>query len=396
MTALAAAPREEASVPAHLRHIHLPTPGDHYSPLTGSATITVIYETARWHERDGGETQVIVGRGARGDYEAGRCRAVDFPPPLGRSGKLADLLSGWMGGERRHEVAAYLPALDAIPPAFDGWIFVHNAPAAAAAIKCHRPKAQVALYAHNELFRTFTDREVRRLVAGLDRVICVSDFIANDLLGRLGGPSGKVRVVRNGVDLQRFHPPVAPPRNAVPVILFLGRVVWHKGADLLLRAAQLLAAQGHDFMVRIVGSGGFDASLPLSAFEHKLRALARPLGARVEFRPFVDRAAVLAEFAEGDIFCIPSNCDDPCPLTALEGLACGLPVVASRRGGIPEICGDAALYFAPPDYRQLAEQLAKLLRDPAQRIARGRSARARAEGLSWETTYRKLQEALVA
>src|SRR5919204_6515087 len=54
-------------------YIHIPTPGDHYSAATGSATMTVIYEISREHARDGGQTRVIVGRGTRHDYPVGVC-----------------------------------------------------------------------------------------------------------------------------------------------------------------------------------------------------------------------------------------------------------------------------------------------------------------------------------
>ena len=58
--------------------IHLPTPGDHYSPATGSAIMTIIHEMARHHAARGGDTTVIVGDGTRHDYTEGRSAVVKF------------------------------------------------------------------------------------------------------------------------------------------------------------------------------------------------------------------------------------------------------------------------------------------------------------------------------
>src|SRR5207253_334060 len=109
--------------------------------------------------------------------------------------------------------------------------------------------------------------------------------------------------------------------------------------------------------VRIVGSSGFSSKSPLSRYERYLRRLASPISDRVEFRPFIERDKVPDDYRQADIFCAPSNWDDPCPLIVAEALASGLPSVVSNRGGIPEIAGDAALYFAPPNVDQLAERL---------------------------------------
>ncbi len=105
----------------------------------------------------------------------------------------------------------------------------------------------------------------------------------------------------------------------------------------------------------------------VTPYEQELRKLAAGLGDSVEFQPFVDRSRVAAMFDAATIFCVPTNWDDPCPLT----------VVVSRRGGIPEIGGDAVLYFQPPEIDTLADHLAALLDDEKARNALGRRAHPR-------------------
>jgi glycosyltransferase involved in cell wall biosynthesis len=376
-------------------HVHVPTPGDHYSPATGSATMTVIHELARRHAARGGRTQVIVGRGTRHDYPVGDGVEVGFPPLPTRSRKGTDVALGRIGLSRPFASGLYRPALAAVDPDFDGVVFLHNSPPAVALFGEQRRRAQTCLYVHNELFRTYGRREMRKTLAGADRVICVSAFMADRLTERLGQANANVRVVHNGVDTERFRPGESgsPPPDE-PVVLFVGRVVPYKGVDVLLRAAVKIAGHGRRFRVRVVGSSDFSAASALSPYEVELRRIARPLGDRVEFQPFVDRDRVVDEYRAASIFCIPSTWDEPCSLTLPEALASGLASIASCRGGIPEVGGDAVLYFRPPDVDELAERLCHLIDDASARAEWGRRARRRAQALSWETQYGRLLAAL--
>jgi len=187
-------------------------------------------------------------------------------------------------------------------------------------------------------------------------------------------------------------PPQTPPPQDVPVILFVGRVIPVKGPDLLIKSITKIANGKRQFKLRIVGSNNFNANDAISPFERELRDLARPVSEYIEFVPFVDRAEVVRQYQAASIFCAPSNWDDPCPLTVVEAMATGLPVVGSTRGGIPEEGADAALYFTPPDTDELAKQLAYLIDNPDARIELGARARRRAEELSWARQYELLRQ----
>jgi glycosyltransferase involved in cell wall biosynthesis len=261
-------------------------------------------------------------------------------------------------------------------------------------IKRDHPNATVCLWANNQLFRTYSDIEKRRIADATDLFICCSQFIANDIDSQCPQMRGKTRVVRNGVNTDRFRPRMESKQDEFPTILFVGRIVPEKGPDLLLRAACLLRDRGHGFRVSIVGSSNFDAAVPLSRYEKDLRRLAAPLGEAASFQHFVDREHIVEVYHRASIFCVPSNWDDPCPLTVPEAMACGLPVVASRRGGIPEQGEDAILYFSPPEVGQLAEHLASLILNPGLRQKWGVKARDRAMALSWHSQYQKLCDCL--
>jgi glycosyltransferase involved in cell wall biosynthesis len=378
-------------------HLHVPTPGDHFSPATGSAAMTIIHELSRQHTAHGGEALVLVGRNTRHDYASARCVEIEAPPLPTRQQKLVDVALGRAGFERRFEPRTFQPSADAIERSFDGVIFLHNAAGAVPLFRRRAPRATICLYCHNQLFGTYGQREARRIVDSADRLICVSQFVADAHARRAGmdaGPRGKFRVVLNGVDTERFRPSRTIPSEKRPVILFVGRVTADKGPDLLLRAAAKIVDNSPPFTVRIVGSRGFSATEPLSAYEQELRGLAEPLGEAVQFQPFVDRDAVVQEYANASIFCIPSNWDEPCGMTISEAMACGLPTIASRRGGIPEVGADAALYFDSSDVSMLADRLANLLADPKSATQWGAKARSRAEEISWQRQYTTLATVL--
>jgi glycosyltransferase involved in cell wall biosynthesis len=128
--------------------------------------------------------------------------------------------------------------------------------------------------------------------------------------------------------------------------------VPEKGFDTAIRAA---AAAN---VPLVVAGGGPD--------EPRLRALAS--GADVRFTGWLERDA-LAELRSGaGVVLVPSRCEEACPYAVLDALADGIPVLASDRGGLPELVGDT---LAADDHHAWAAALGELWRDPAGRRALG-------------------------
>jgi len=380
------------SSPNH--HIHVPIPGDHYTFLNGSAIMTLVYEFCRKHEAAGGRAQVLVARNSKYDYPAGECVPVDFGPWPDKRKKVADVALARIGLQRRFINEMYAPALDAIDPDFDGTIFIQNTPGPIRQFKAKRPKAQVCVHVHNALFDTYGSRELHRTVDAADLVICNCHFLANQLLSRLKHGGEKIRIVYNGVDTERFVPRPELVSKEEVVILFVGRMVPTKGADLLIDAALKVYGTGRRFKLRLIGNQGFSADAPLSPYEVELRRMAEPLGKCVEFLPFMDRHRILPMYQSANIFCAPSNYDEPCTLVLPEAMACGAPSIGSSRGGIPEMGKGGILYFDTPNTSQLADHFIHLIDDEGARAEWSRRARARAEELDWAVQYRTLAEAI--
>ena len=229
-------------------------------------------------------------------------------------------------------------------------------------------------------------------------IVCVSESLADRTRRQLPEQlARRVHVVRNGVDGTVFSPGPAPERPSGDGrlrVMFAGRMVREKGADVVVRAAGLLGRDDLEFTV--VGSQGFDRNAAPSPYELELRRAAGESGARIGFEPFVDRSRLPELLRTADILVVPSRWDDPCPLTVGEGLATGLPVVASRIGGIPEIVGPTGRLVPPDDPAALAAALAELADDPALRSRVGAEGREWALAHDWSWSWANLRGILEA
>lgn len=192
------------------------------------------------------------------------------------------------------------------------------------------------------------DRLKRGLLRFAAASIAVSEAVAADL-------SRASVVLPNPYRdrLFRILPGVERSRD----LLFVGRLVSDKGVDLLLDALALLAREGLEPGLTVVGDG---PEMP------RLREQARRLGldGRVEFlgtRTGEDLAEVMNRHR---ILVVPSRYEEPFGIVALEGIACGCVVVGSEGGGLKEAIGPCGFTFRNGDVAELAGLLARLLRDP--------------------------------
>jgi glycosyltransferase involved in cell wall biosynthesis len=197
-----------------------------------------------------------------------------------------------------------------------------------------------------------------------DALVHVSAYEADTYRRKVGIPRCVALVLRNGLRPDEYVP-VTPVRDARD-ILFLGMMRDLKGVDVLLHALAHLRAFGRRVTAFFVGQVD-DIDFV------RYQALAQSLGIadQIEFaQPRPTRAA----FAMARAIVVPSRAESM-PYVVLEAVAAGLPLVATRVGGIPEILGPAASDLVPPgDPAPLAEAIERMLGDPA-RAAREAAAR---------------------
>jgi glycosyltransferase involved in cell wall biosynthesis len=190
---------------------------------------------------------------------------------------------------------------------------------------------------------------------------------------RRKGYGGKIHVIPQfGVDPMIFSP--SPEREDRPFqIGYAGGLLEEKGIDLLLRACAELTG---DWRLTLVGSGAADASL---------RALAAELGSadRVDLGKRL-AAHEMPSFYRGlDVFVLPSrsrpNWKEQFGRVLIEAMSCGVPVIGSRCGEIPNVLDDAGLTFPEEDFATLRHHLQNLMDNPAQRAHLATAGRRRVE-----------------
>jgi glycosyltransferase involved in cell wall biosynthesis len=188
-----------------------------------------------------------------------------------------------------------------------------------------------------------------------------------------------VLVLDNGVDVAAYGPP-GPP-NEPPRILYAGVLTPRKGLIDLFRASELLRQRGIRHEV-IVAGGGPDEGAEAEA---EVRSAATDAVQFIGPQPHESMPAV---YRAADIFCLPSWWE-AMPLSLLEAMATGLPVVATMVGDVPRVVeSDVSGRLVPPrNPGALAEALEPLLRDPSLRASLGAAGRRRVEaGLTLKHT----------
>ena len=206
-----------------------------------------------------------------------------------------------------------------------------------------------------------------------NRIIAVSEVVKDFTLREFPFfRAEKFRVVYNGVNPDRFQQmqqqKESHPAGSFPVIGFVGRLTAQKGVEYLLEAVALLQSRGMEHRLVIVGEGELRNELEAKARSLSLRAVT-----------FAGHQRNIAEaFATFDVFVLPSLWEG-FPVSLLEAMASGLPVVATRVGGTGEavLDGITGYLVAPRDVTALTEKIAKLLGNPDLRNRMRRAAQER-------------------
>jgi len=232
-----------------------------------------------------------------------------------------------------------------------------------------------------------SELQLRLLSRGVGRYIAVSSAIAGELDQRFGWPAGKIEVVYNAVDLDRFDVS-APPglreklggSDGVPLVLTPARLDEQKGHDVLFRAA----AEVPEARFVLAGEGPLRAQLETEVAQLGLAERVLFLGRRDDIPQLL---------AACDVFALPSLYEGS-SLAVLEAMAARRAVVSSAIGGTAELIADGenGLLVPPGDAAALAAALRRLLAGPSLREEFALKARERAEAeFSRETMGRRVE-----
>jgi len=254
----------------------------------------------------------------------------------------------------------------------DDVVWVHNRPEFAAALEyaVHRAGARLVLHMHNSHLLYANPKIICDL--HLDASVFVSRYLKDETCGKYAGFLDAT-VLYNGADDQIFFPADTKRLNeSRPItVVFASRVVQEKGPDVLAEALRRLQMRGVPVEGLIVGGAQFGSCEP-TAFVREL-ILSAPKN--LHFHPYCSGKQLADLLREADIFCLPSTWDDPFPLAPLEAMATGLPILATRSGGIPEaLAYGGGLLVERGSVDELASAIERLVFDPTLRMKLARES----------------------
>jgi D-inositol-3-phosphate glycosyltransferase len=247
----------------------------------------------------------------------------------------------------------------------------------------------------NDVARTPAEREPAlrlaeeaRLVAEADRIVAATAVERQRLIEDYRADAARIAVVPCGVDTDLFRPDTAQQARAAlglgpgPVALYVGRLAPIKGLDTLLDALARVREHGRPLRLLVIGG---DTDEPLDGHEGQLRRRVQRLGLgqAVRFLGAQTQDTLRAYYVAADVTVLPSYYES-FGMVALEAMACGSPVIASRVGGLTSTVRDGVTGFLVPegDAPALAARLDAVLADPDLRWRLGR------EGVRWAARHR--------
>jgi glycogen synthase len=206
----------------------------------------------------------------------------------------------------------------------------------------------------------------RRPQLRFEHAICVSEA-TRQVLSEAGLPMAQARVIHTGLDVQPYlngGEPRTPANGGALRLLYAGRLSPEKGVETAITAVAELVNSQTPVQLQVAGDGNAD-------YVARLRALAgqKGLDEYVTFLGHVPAAEMPRLMHEADVLLVPSQWPEPFARVVLEGMACGLVVVATPLGGTREIVVDGhnGLLFTAGDGQELARKIVALAQDSAWR-----------------------------
>lgn len=241
----------------------------------------------------------------------------------------------------------------------------------------------------SEIFYELSGKEKelkRKLIENAMLVTASSRFLLNAILDQ-GYKIQDKKLIYFGVDLNLFKPlrTTRPKRFRIG---FVKHLKSHYGVEELVRAVEILVRKGRDVELHIYGEGDLKERLLDHIASNSLEENIFLCGA-------VDHEYLPEIYNQFSIFVMPSTCQEAFGVAAIEAQACGVPVIASNSGGIPEavLDGETGILAEPGNINQLAEAIEMLLDDEELRMRMSENAVEWSKNFEWETSVSSMIEA---
>ena len=265
-----------------------------------------------------------------------------------------------------------------------------------------KTKAKLVYNLYNDKLNAQT-RACQEIFDAATLIISTSDYITKRV-ETINDTTNKCVTVYSGIELQRFTKDFTPKiqRNDLQlkgtdfVMLFSGRVTQEKGIMELIEA-MILLKDHEDVKLLVIGSSFYGNANNENAFAKSLKEKAEPLKSNIIFTGFIPYTDMPNYLSMADVAVIPSVWDDPFPTTVLEAQAMGLPIISTRRGGIPEeVTKENAILLDTDEHfvDNLATSILDLYKHPEKRKQMAAASFKRAKLFDKETYAKNFFEAL--
>jgi len=213
------------------------------------------------------------------------------------------------------------------------------------------PTTKFILSVHNEMFANekISEEKGLRCIELVSKIVTVSDYIGTTIIDRFPQASRKVQTVYSGVNVDQFFPAWTPKgremkrqvRNKLglegkKIILFVGRLSKVKGPHILLQALPNIVSKHPNAVMVFIGSKWFGEN-EINNYVKHLYTLGALYPEHVQFINFVKPDEIASLFSMSDLFVCSSQWQEPLARVHYEAMACGLPIITSKRGGNPEV-----------------------------------------------------------
>lgn len=205
---------------------------------------------------------------------------------------------------------------------------------------------RIILHMHNE--HLTSDKNYQEAIDNCYKIFVVSNYIKNTILQRYKLDANKIEVVHNGIDTKKFYKHSNKEKMEIRerlginqndfLVLFSGRLTREKGILKLINAVEN-CKDIENLKLIIVGASWFSENKK-DEFTESLINASKNISNKVIFTGYIDYEKVAKVYASADVAILPSIWNDPFPLTVLECMAVGLPIISTISGGIPEMVND--------------------------------------------------------
>jgi alpha-1,3-rhamnosyl/mannosyltransferase len=235
--------------------------------------------------------------------------------------------------------------------------------------------------------RRYFHKKTEAALRKADGIVTISEFTKKKLLERFGLAEGRIRVTYLGLNAGYEETGDEAPAEAIrrkfglpeKFLLFVGASEPRKNLPRLIDALSILHGRGLKIPLALAGREGSDHSALLD------RIAARGLGSWIRILGYLPEPDVRDLHRAAAALVFPSLCEG-FGLPLLEAMAGGLPVAASNVSALPEIGGDAAVYFEPEDPEDMADKIRLVLEDEGLRQSMKARGRKRVKTFTWEKT----------